>query len=522
VTDRLELLEKKAAKGNLKNLQDDLKELKDFVSFKETEAGSIMDFTLARVDELSLRKTVFDPEEILPKIGTFPLLVGDTARLAQCFSVIREQYNESECSAELTYAGFSVTFRNKSNAKTKSNNPDLDKKARQFSLLLAERIILMHGGIFYAARDRCTITLPWPTLTGNELFKNPVGTQDHVLVLSDPDSLPANFLSLPQVWDVEKAQLGKTAFIVWNAAGATPGDLVKVAALKSKSEFAGIPFLCYGIPSGAGGSLDSAVSLIDTIEFTLKSPKNGTILYIGSRTPATFKPSAKGQQTGSYQSVNLNDFSEQLFEPISKTLHKIHIDSIAAFNKTVGEVNPQLIVFNSLDIDGAATVRQHPLTVMVPIVMISDKINNAAEVTTLSQYSRLIICHRAAVFSPEFKARIQAIIGGAEILPPHTGVLVKKAILYFGMHAESHISRWKLADSVNVSEDYLTRIFHREMGLSLWDYLSRLRIFLAADLLRRTDDTIQDIAYRTGFQDHAYFCRVFKKLYGVPPGQLRK
>jgi AraC-like DNA-binding protein len=203
-------------------------------------------------------------------------------------------------------------------------------------------------------------------------------------------------------------------------------------------------------------------------------------------------------------------------------MEKIHIDSMSAFTETVGEIPPLLIVFKSLDVAGATAVRRHPLTVTVPILMVSDKIDNYADIMTLSQFSRLMICHRAVVSSPEFKARIQAVIGGTEILPPHTGVLVKKAILYFGQHAESHISRWKLADTVNVSEDYLTRIFHKEMGLSLWDYLNRLRIFRAAELLLQTNDTIQGIASRTGFQDQAYFCRVFKKIYGVPPGQLRK
>jgi AraC-like DNA-binding protein len=193
-----------------------------------------------------------------------------------------------------------------------------------------------------------------------------------------------------------------------------------------------------------------------------------------------------------------------------------------SFNETLAEMNPSLIVFDSLNPEGAAEVRRHPLTTMVPIIMISDSIRNTGEVMSLCQYSRLIICHRAAAASPEFRKRVKALIEGDEILPPHTGVLVKKAILYFGQHAESHISRWKLADSVNVSEDYLTRIFRREMGLSLWDYLGRYRIFLAAKLLQRTDDTIRDIAFQTGFQDQAYFCRVFKKIYGVPPGELRK
>jgi AraC-like DNA-binding protein len=100
--------------------------------------------------------------------------------------------------------------------------------------------------------------------------------------------------------------------------------------------------------------------------------------------------------------------------------------------------------------------------------------------------------------------------------------LVKKTILYFNKHLGSHISRWKLAESVHVSEDYLTRIFHREMGLSLWDYLNRYRILFAANLLRQSDDTIQEIALRSGFQDQAYFCRVFKKILGIPPGKIRQ
>ena len=170
----------------------------------------------------------------------------------------------------------------------------------------------------------------------------------------------------------------------------------------------------------------------------------------------------------------------------------------------------------------AAAIRRHPLTVTAPIVMIGGLIDSAAEVMALSGYSRLIICNAAVASSQKFRLRIKALLAGDEILPPHTGALVKKTILYFNKYAGSPISRWKLAEAVHASEDYLTRIFHREMGLSLWDYLNRYRVFRAAGLLRRTDETIGEIAARCGFQDQAYFCRVFKKIYGCPPGQLRK
>ena len=106
-------------------------------------------------------------------------------------------------------------------------------------------------------------------------------------------------------------------------------------------------------------------------------------------------------------------------------------------------------------------------------------------------------------------------------MPPHTGALVKKAILYLNKNVSQQIVRWKLADTVHVSEDYLTRIFHKEIGLSLWEYLNRYRIYLAIKMLLETNDTIYEVAEKSGFQDQAYFCRVFKKIYGIPPGKIR-
>ena len=471
----------------------EITELKKLVLEKEAEAGSLMDFTLSRVDELTLRKTLFCPEELLPGIGTFPLLLGDTPRLAQCFSLIREQFSGGDLPAGYTammdFSGLIISFRCRSGSGKTG-------KARHFSLLLVERIILMHGGDFLIDKESCTIKLPWTTLSGQDSSAKPISPQDHILVLGDSSFLPENFFTLPRVYDSEKAPRDRIALIVWNASGASVEEMVKIAALQHIGEFAAVPFLCYGKPGG--GAFDVSSSIIDAVEYILTSSQKGVVLFIGSPEPC-----------------------EEHFFP-EGGLERIQIDSMAAFNETVAAIPPSLIVFNSLNPAGAEAVRRHPLTTMAPIVMISRRIDKAADVMKLSQYPRLIICHRAVSSSPEFKTRLKALAGKDEILPPHTGVLVKKAILFFDQHVETQIFRWKLADSVNVNEDYLTRIFHREMGMSPWDYLNRLRVFLAAELIRQTDRTIQDIAWQTGFTDHAYFCRVFKKIYGVSPKQLRK
>jgi len=483
----------------------------------EAEAGSVMDFVLTGTDGVSLRKTIFDMEELLPGIGGFPLLSGDPSRLAQCFSLVAEKYPPPPDSpgagrfAEMTHAGLAVTFLGSPSGdptEGPDGGPDRAEKVRQFGLLLAERIALMHGGDLSVSADRCTVTLPWTTLCGHEPCGNAVSSGDRVLVLSGPDSLPPGFFDLPQVFDVDKARPGDLAFIAWNAAAGGTGDLVKIAGLRHRSEFENVPFLCYGMPAGGREKAGSASTLMDIVELALSPLKKGNVLFVGPREFWTEKTELFAPSDGDWGTENRPD--------------KVRIDSMSNFNDAVSETSPLLIVFDRLDIKAAAAVRRHPLTVTVPVVMVGDRVDSPADVFALSRHPRLIICHRALLSSADFLKRVRELTEGGDVLPQHTGALVKKTILYFDQNAGSYISRWKLADTVNVSEDYLSRIFHREMGLPLWDYLNRLRIFLAAELLLQTDGSIQTIALQTGFQDQSYFCRIFKKIYGVPPGQFRR
>jgi AraC-like DNA-binding protein len=507
VMERIEGLERKIGlkgegKENSGDIARELDLLKSFVASREAEAESLIDLALSRIDEMTLRKILFDPEELLPGIGTFPLLSGDTARLSQCFSLIREEYGAGY-EAALGYNGLVIRFLRLSQNPVGFEKPlcptgeeSSPSAGSRPGLLLAEQIILTHGGEYSRDDSACTVTLPWITPGGQEPPRRSPERQDHILSFSSPSLLPAIFFDLPLIEDVEKAASspGRTAFIVWNTEGALAGDLVRIAALRRRSEFASVPILCYG-KGLAREAFRPEECLFDMVERILKSPEQGPVLVVGPGEHLAF--------TGTDGEI-------------------IRIESMTTFNETVAELTPSLVIVNAVDIEAATMIRQHPLTVTVPIVMIAERIDSTSGVAGLSQFSRILICHRAVASSPEFRERVKALIAGDEILPPHTGALVKKALFYFDSHIESHVSRWKLAETIYVSEDYLSRIFHREMGLSPWDYLNRFRVFFAAGLLLKTDETIQEIALRSGFQDHAYFCRVFKKIYGLSPGQYRK
>lgn len=84
------------------------------------------------------------------------------------------------------------------------------------------------------------------------------------------------------------------------------------------------------------------------------------------------------------------------------------------------------------------------------------------------------------------------------------------------------LARRKIAEAIGVSEDYLTRVFNRELEISPWDYLTRYRILQAQSLLRGTSRPIAEIARMVGFKDQAYFSQVFSKPIGQAPQAFRE
>jgi AraC-like DNA-binding protein len=441
-----------------------------------------MELSLSQIDELSFKKSLFHIADLLPELGTrgpFPLLAGDPARLQDAFALIQEIYGGG-ISADLRLEGLEIRF----------TAQGLPEPSVRHTLLLAERIVLLHQGELAWNTENCSVLLPWISYSGQDAVRAPKDGKRCILALSAlPLDLAARF-GLPLTEDLQKAAPSQVALIAWDAEAG--GGFDKATALRSLADFFHTPFLCFA-RSLKGETLSAAV------EARVRGEKARTVLFIG--------------------------LGEDLFASWVEPERRMHISSVPEFagfmTRAQPKASPSLIVLGDADIEAVNTIRSHPAAAMIPLIVVPERIGNPNEVAELSRFPRLVLCHRSVANSTEFGVRAKAMAAGDDILPIYTGTLVKKALLYFDEHAESHISRWKLADTVNVSEDYLTRIFRREMGSSLWEYLNLYRVNLAAELLTRTGDTIFEIATRTGFQDQAYFCRVFKKIYGKTPGQLR-
>lgn len=82
-------------------------------------------------------------------------------------------------------------------------------------------------------------------------------------------------------------------------------------------------------------------------------------------------------------------------------------------------------------------------------------------------------------------------------------------------------SNAQLAQIACTSERHLTRLFREHAGTGIVDYLHRIRIALARDLLMQSRLDIERVAEQTGFRSSRQLRRVWKKFEGMPPSLLR-
>lgn len=98
---------------------------------------------------------------------------------------------------------------------------------------------------------------------------------------------------------------------------------------------------------------------------------------------------------------------------------------------------------------------------------------------------------------------------------------LEKAIHYIAEHYMENLTGKSVADTLGISESYLSKLFRRHTSYSFLEFLTMHRVSVAMDLLEKTDYRTYQIADMVGYKDQRYFSDIFKKIVGVTPTQYR-
>lgn len=111
----------------------------------------------------------------------------------------------------------------------------------------------------------------------------------------------------------------------------------------------------------------------------------------------------------------------------------------------------------------------------------------------------------------------QIAIQGREAEPP----MIRRAKAYIAGHHADPVSLRDIANAMHVSTFYFCKMFKKATGMTFTDYLGRVRVEKAKNLLCNPHLRISEIAYGVGFQSLTHFNRLFRELTGESPTRFR-
>ncbi len=155
----------------------------------------------------------------------------------------------------------------------------------------------------------------------------------------------------------------------------------------------------------------------------------------------------------------------------------------------------------------------------VPVIVLTGRFLDESDLLRLDRHSRVVVQVKGIWTDEEFGRTVRL------ALRDELGAgspAVKRALAWILAQYGKPFTRARLAQAAGANEDHLSRLFHRELGIGIWDFLNRFRMRKARELLAATSLAVSEVADRVGFTDPSYFCRVFRKLCGTTPQAYRE
>lgn len=100
--------------------------------------------------------------------------------------------------------------------------------------------------------------------------------------------------------------------------------------------------------------------------------------------------------------------------------------------------------------------------------------------------------------------------------------LVEKAMIYIHSHLDETLSLEIIADHVHVNPTHLSRTFKKDCGENITEFINKVRIEKAQELLSFSNTLAYEVAEKVGFNDPAYFSAIFKKYTGLSPKEFKQ
>lgn len=192
-------------------------------------------------------------------------------------------------------------------------------------------------------------------------------------------------------------------------------------------------------------------------------------------------------------------------------------------NAVIPVVNEYLDNLITLKLANAENVSRFTIDFVQEFERIYQK--NGISVTELEDGGYRLHNLKKAVHSVrESKSCIETLVTGASKLLQErrqSTSVAEKVKRYIDENTDQEITRESLAEMVYLNPDYLARIFKKEVGEPIGVYIINQRIAIAKEYLEKTEEPVNLISVKVGYDNFSYFSKIFKNTVGMTPKEYR-
>lgn len=138
-------------------------------------------------------------------------------------------------------------------------------------------------------------------------------------------------------------------------------------------------------------------------------------------------------------------------------------------------------------------------------------------------------CISDTITGPREALRIKQLITGALLQLPEeiwaSGNIdhrILKSIRFMESNFNKKITNEQLANRTNMATNSFARLFKSSIGVASQQYILRLKVQAACNLMHHTNKSLDEISFECGFSDRHHFSKIFKKVQKINPSDYKK